>query len=342
MFLNKCKFKLVSAAVYEAHTSRAIKVNYYPPEIFIEPTNHCNLKCVFCPQHKGLTREKGFMDWDLYKKIIDEVKNKAQQVSLFVGGESLLHKDIFKMIEYASSAKLKTRLHSNGALLTENGSRLLIEAGLSELSFSFDGPNKERYETTRIGGSYEKTLRNIKSFLEIKRKLNSKIYTIIQVVSLPGEDENKLIEELNNLFEIKPDLFNITPVHSYAGVYECFLRGKQTLGHDEYYFPCSLIYNRVSIGWNGDMLGCCMDMNGKYIIGNVKEQRIIDLWNNEKMLFLRKALVEKRYKEIEMCRACADLWLGNPEKSAGWKRRMLGALIKVLKPNKWFGLRSPL
>ena len=38
-----------------------------PKEIIIEPTNICNLKCPVCPTNFALTRNKGFMDFELFK-----------------------------------------------------------------------------------------------------------------------------------------------------------------------------------------------------------------------------------------------------------------------------------
>ena len=40
--------------------------------LIIEPTNTCNLRCSFCFVTEGMTRDEGFMDVDLFKKIIDD------------------------------------------------------------------------------------------------------------------------------------------------------------------------------------------------------------------------------------------------------------------------------
>ena len=39
--------------------------------LIIEPTNTCNLRCTFCFVTEGMTRDGGFMDFDLFKKIIE-------------------------------------------------------------------------------------------------------------------------------------------------------------------------------------------------------------------------------------------------------------------------------
>ena len=40
--------------------------------LMVEPTNHCNLKCVMCPQAGKLKRPKGYMAFSLFEKILDE------------------------------------------------------------------------------------------------------------------------------------------------------------------------------------------------------------------------------------------------------------------------------
>ncbi len=45
-----------------------------PVSVNAELTNHCNLRCPECTSGSGLmTRERGFMDIELYKKVISEL-----------------------------------------------------------------------------------------------------------------------------------------------------------------------------------------------------------------------------------------------------------------------------
>src|SRR4030042_1929765 len=101
------------------------------------------------------------MDFDLYKKIIDDVWRYVFDVNLFHRGEPLVNPRIVDMVKYANSKAIKTRIHTNGVLLNENLSREIIKAGLNLISFSFDGYTKDTYEKNRIGASFEKTLDKI-------------------------------------------------------------------------------------------------------------------------------------------------------------------------------------
>lgn len=87
---------------------------YSPFHIYIEPTSHCNLCCSHCPQ-RITKRKKGFMDLDLYRKLIDQCNEvKIEWVYLFHLGESSLDKNLPYMVDYAHEKGIKVRLNTNG------------------------------------------------------------------------------------------------------------------------------------------------------------------------------------------------------------------------------------
>jgi len=70
----------------------------FPPIVMIEPTNICNLKCPMCPSGNGsLKREKGYMDFPLFQKIIDEIAKKIFSGCFVESSEPFLNKDFLKM-----------------------------------------------------------------------------------------------------------------------------------------------------------------------------------------------------------------------------------------------------
>ena len=136
------------------HFRYPIVCQYPPGTIYLEPTNHCNLKCPMCPQHK-YPRKKGFMVFSLFQKIVNDLPNNVF-VQLFMGGESLMHPEIIPMIKYIKHCKpsARIRIATNGTLLNNDLSKNIVLSGLDYISFSFDGPDKETYEAD----NYEKTL----------------------------------------------------------------------------------------------------------------------------------------------------------------------------------------
>lgn len=76
-------------------------VPYKVGNIYIEPTNYCNLRCIMCP-HSKVKMKEGFMEWDLFQKIADDVSsyNPNSFIQLFYVGESLLNPRAVQMIKY--------------------------------------------------------------------------------------------------------------------------------------------------------------------------------------------------------------------------------------------------
>ena len=134
------------------------------------------------------TRPKGFMEWDLYTSIIDEIAPFAEAVVLHSWGEPLLHKRIMDMIAYAKERDLWVETSTNATQLTEEVARQLLDAGLDRIYLSMDGLTKETYEKVRVKGNFEEVLGNIERFLDLKHELGSPIEADIQIVRLSETD----------------------------------------------------------------------------------------------------------------------------------------------------------
>ena len=144
----------------------------FPDRVYVESTNVCNLDCIMCPTGLHIdTRPKGYMEWDLYTPIIDEIAPFAEAVVLHSWGEPLLHKRIIDMIQYAKDRDLWVETSTNAMRLTEEVSRQLLDAGLDRIYLSMDGLTKETYEKVRVKGKFEGVLGNIERFLDLKHEL---------------------------------------------------------------------------------------------------------------------------------------------------------------------------
>jgi radical SAM protein with 4Fe4S-binding SPASM domain len=58
------------------------------------------------------------------------------------------------------------------------------------------------------------------------------------------------------------------------------------------------------VNWDGCIVPCCFDKNGKYTMGNVQEiDDFMEIWQNQPFMNFRKRLLEQR-KNIDICRNC--------------------------------------
>ena len=116
------------------------------------------------------------MDFNFYKKIIDTaVKFDVPSIKLNWRGEPLLNPKLEEFISYAKkNGILEVSINTNATTLTEKRAERLIDAGLDQIIYSFDGGTKKTYEKMRPArfkkNKFEDVYKNIKNFHFIKQK----------------------------------------------------------------------------------------------------------------------------------------------------------------------------
>lgn len=168
----------------------------FPLALNIEVTTKCNLACTFC-WHKELDNNEKFnMDLSLFKRIIDEASSyKIPSVNLNGLGEPMLHPDLMKMIKYCKDKGIpEVQFHTNATIMNEKLATSLIEAGLDNIIFSLDSPDKETYEAMRIKASFDSVQRNVNTFLEVKKSFN-KIKPFVRVTMVLTDKTTKQVDD---------------------------------------------------------------------------------------------------------------------------------------------------
>jgi len=283
------------------------KLNYLPLRLWIEATSACNLRCIMCPQSEPASIKRGFIDFGLFKKIIDEVKNSAYDVNLHHRGESLLHPELPGMIDYAKKAGLYTRLHTNATILNEDKARAIIEAELDFISFSFDGFTQESYENIRRNAKFETTINNICNFLVLKKKFGKKKpFTVFETMKL-DEIKTKSYEAAketlrNKLYSLHLNKFMIKSPHNWAGSYVA--KEVEKSNKPVKFSACTFLWFAMVILWNGDISPCPQDFFGHLVMGNLNHSSINDIWSNNKYKCIRKAMKERAVSDLNPCREC--------------------------------------
>ena len=292
--------------LYGYHFSRrSLELPYFPPVVWIEPTSACNLKCPMCLTGQGRVSKlsNGIMDMELYMSIISQMKDKPiVRTALFFRGDPLLHPNIVEMVAIASDNNLKPYFHTNAMLLKPELSRELILAGLTYISFSIDDETKEGYEKNRLGGLFEQTIDNVRRFLEIKKNLKNDLpFVVIQKVDIDGRGLTKAYKALFD--DLPVDQFKLNPMHNWSGE----VLGIEVEGDDNRLYPCPDPWQRLTICWDGTVVGCCNDMLQKYVLGDVRENRMEQIWNGEKMKELRRLMKSGENACIPLCKGCTFL-----------------------------------
>ena len=288
------------------------KAPKFPQMVLLESTNYCNFSCIHCAYRivsKKPAYKQGFMDIDLYKKIIDEV-SRYRNITLrpFSRGEALINPQLSQMIKYAKEKGIKNIwLNTNGLLLTPKKSKELLEAGLDRLEVSIDAASEKTF--SRIKGVDGKILRtvieNTIRYYKLKEEFslnNSKKRLVISFV----ESEMNTLEKdaFVNFWRNNADHVSIRPIHQHGALLSDDLRFPRRDLEAAQRLPCSILWERVSIDYCGNVTFCEFDWEDKGIVGSVYDSSIEELWNSKRYEQLRRLHVEKRFSKIRLCDSC--------------------------------------
>ena len=103
----------------------------------IHPTRRCNLRCLHCYSSSS-PEEHDQLGVALLLQAISDARTEGYTVVSFSGGEPLLYKPIWDLLEYAHQCQMLTSVASNGMLLNEQRLEKL-HGRVDLLAISLDG-----------------------------------------------------------------------------------------------------------------------------------------------------------------------------------------------------------
>lgn len=274
---------------------KTFTVDDFPVHLDIEATNRCNLKCTFCDKLPIIPADAfGNIDFNLYKKIIDEGKDHGlRSVKLSYRGEPLMHPKIVDMVAYAKdNGVLDIYFNTNAMLLNETKAAGLVDAGLDRISISVEGTDPVPFERERVGASFSKIVENIDRLIAIREKKNARYPRIrVQTVALPGID----LEEYKTFWSEHSDE---TAAIDYKDVED------RRTGLVDAGWACPQLWQRMTIEWSGEIMPCNNDDFRKLSPGNVKTMSVRECWNSEIVRNARELHRTGKSHMVEACDGC--------------------------------------
>ncbi|MBI3031154.1 MAG: radical SAM protein [Candidatus Rokubacteria bacterium] len=298
-----------------------------PKMLSVEPTSRCNLNCPFClvglqnslpsTEHDLLPRGMGTMEMDLYRKIVGDAADFGiEKMQLHFQGEPLLHKGLPEMVRLATAAGMSTQMFTNGLPLTETTADKLLDAGLGMLRFSVDGVTEEVYQKNRVGGEFARVYRNMKMMAGKARARRSPIRLEWQMIAMRN-NEHEIERAAGMAREIGLNFF----VKSFAVTDPKAVPLDPKYQRRLHIKPCQDIYRAIFVYWNGDVVPCCYDQEGKAIVGNLGRQTLREVWDSPIYAALRRR-IDRAYRrpeeEPELCKTCLK-WGHEPWKTSDGK-----------------------
>ena len=294
-----CRY-LIHRYRYEIYPENNI-IDDYPPYLQIEPTSICNYRCVFCYQTDNLFNKKtngfmGHMSLDTFQKIVDQAENNIEFISIASRGEPLICPDICEMLKYTHGKFLNLKLNTNASLLDEKKSHAILQSGVKTLVFSADAAETKLYSELRVNGKLEKILKNIDTFNSIKEK-QYKDSQIITRVSGVKVSKSQNIDEMESFWGKLVDQVAFVEYVPWENVYSSKATNIKK--------PCSDLWRRMFIWWDGKINPCDVDYKSELKVGNFSKLSLSDAWKSDYYQNLRKNHLNNLRYKTSPCDKCA-------------------------------------
>lgn len=273
-------------------------VNEYPLLVDLELASVCNLKCPMCYTITEEFKEKvnaKLIDFELFKKIIDEIAGKVPALRLSLRGESTLHPKFIECIQYAKNKGIKEiSTLTNGSKLDLEYFKKIVVAGIDWITISVDGLDEE-YEKIRKPLKFKDTLEKITHIN--KYKLENNLHKpVIKIQSLWPSIKNDP-SKFFNIFAPITDLIAFNPLIDY-------LQNDSDIVYIEN-FSCPQLYQRIVVGADGSVMMCSNDEENSHIIGDANKQTIYEIWHGDALNKVRELHKKSDgYKNLDVCKRC--------------------------------------
>ena len=317
---------------YQSKKTLSSKPRLY--NLFWETSLRCNAKCKHCGSRAGENCNlKDELTTEEIEKALQSIADKYDASSILLnitGGEPLLRKDLFEVMDIAKKLGYHWGMTTNGMLITDKIIEKLKETGMTTVSISLDGLEKSHDTFRGVKGSFKKIIENIKKLRDAKFLNYIQITTVV----------NKLnIQELEEMYELIKSLqidswriVNMDPIgraqdntdlaldkEDYKYLLDFIKRKRKESKLDVTYgcthfvgmkyeneirnhmFFCVTGFTTGSILYNGDIYVCpSVERRKELVQGNVKTDDFVEVWEN-KFQWIRD-LNKLKCKECENCK----------------------------------------
>ena len=238
---------------------------------YLEITNICNLKCVFCPKTKRVGRSLSLEDFEqLMGKLCGEIKF----LYFHLMGEPLMHSCLKDFILIAKDKGFVPVLTTNGTLIKRREEELLIAS-----------PHKIQISLHSHEGNakdcLDEYIDDIMHYAQMAAEQGTIV--VLRLWNQGGLDSaNKNLINLMERYVPRPwteryDGWKLADniYLEYDGVFEWPDAEREEYEAEEVF--CYALRNQIGVLVDGTVVPCCLDHDGDIALGNLFEQSLKEI-----------------------------------------------------------------
>src|SRR3989449_463244 len=290
-----------------------------PLGVHLDVTYRCNERCVHCYLDHD---DHGEMTTAEIKDILQQLAEAGTFFLTLSGGEVLMRRDFFEILEYARRLLFNVRLKTNGVMIRTQEAQRLRELGVEQIQISIYSHRPEVHDAiTKLPGSLKRSVAAIR-FLK-SQGLKVTIANVLMTANMRDHaGVQALARELDVTYTLDP---TITP--KMDGDASCLrlripgselnavFHNKDLVGNVEEFcapppppgddimegYPCSAGHTAAYITPYGDVFPC---VQFPLPSGNVRRQKFLDIWRYSPQLADVRSI---RAKNLPVCSTCSHV-----------------------------------
>ena len=252
--------------------------------VFFEVRTRCNSTCPFCAASiQNEIRQDITMPMNLYIKVINELEDIgfAGTIAYHVNNDPLIFPKLPDFVKYARKnlPSAWIQILTNGKALTEKKAENLLDAGINELSINYYNDDQ--------------TVELPKIFQNIYENVLPRYYEKHQIKTGCDSSNNNIFR-----FNVYRRKLNIIKTSRAGTAPNKNVKSRRPRGF------CQHPFTQFNITTDGRVSKCCADLYFSDPMGNVKDNRLLEIWNGEQFQKIRKLLLKGNRDAIETCSKC--------------------------------------
>ncbi len=287
-----------------------------PMGVHLDITYRCNERCVHCYLDHD---DHGEMTTAEIKDVLDQLAEAGTFFLTLSGGEVLMRRDFFEILEHARRLLFNVRIKTNGVMIRKQEAQRLRELGVEQIQISIYSHHPEVHDAiTKLPGSLKRSVEAIR--LVKSQGLKVAIANVLMTANMGDHaGVQALARELGVTYTLDPTITpkmdgdtSILSLRIPGSELNAVFRNPNLVGNVEEFcapppppgedvmegYPCSAGHTAAYITPYGDVFPC---VQFPLPSGNVRRQKFMDIWRDSPELNEVRSI---RAKDLPVCSTC--------------------------------------
>ena len=290
-----------------------------PLSVHFDITYRCNERCVHCYlDHDDL----GEMTTGEIEDVLDQLADAGVFFLALSGGEVLMRRDFFDIVEHARRRLFNVKIKTNGVMIREPEARRLRQLGVEQVQISVYSHRPEVHDgITKLPGSLRRTIEAIR-FLKLQGLKVSMANVLMTANLFDNQGVMSLAKDLGVSYTLDP---TITPkidgntavlaLRAPAAELRRVFRNEELVGNVAEFcappsapdedvmdgYPCSAGHTSCYISPYGDVFPC---VQFPLPSGNLRREKFVEIWQHSSAL---KEVRSIRARDLTTCSTCSHV-----------------------------------